>query len=226
MKDYYQILGVEKGASDEDIKKAYRKLAHQHHPDKAGGDDKKFKEINEAYQILSNKEKRTQYDRFGRVFDGSGTGGFDFNQGFGGFDFGFGFDPNNLENLGGINDVFEAFFEGLGVKKRRKSYQRGADVESVQEISLEEAFRGADRKLKLRSYIPCAKCSALGHFAEAGAKECSACDGRGEIREIATPFLGIFPKLEPAPNVSAAAKYPINPVMIAKAPAGLPPPRS
>src|SRR3989344_2954216 len=128
-KNYYQVLGVEKSASEEDIKKAYRKLAHQHHPDKSGGDDAKFKEINEAYQVLSNKEKRAQYDRFGRVFDGTGGsqggpfGGFDFSQGFGGFDFG----------GGGIdaNDLFDAFFEGLGVKKKRKSYDRGADLERL-----------------------------------------------------------------------------------------------
>src|SRR3989338_1224179 len=119
-KDYYKILGVEKGANEEEIKKAYRKLAHKYHPDKSGGDESRFKEINEAYQILSSKEKRAQYDRFGKTFDAGGFGGFDFSRGQGGgFDFGFGFDPSNLEDLSGVSDIFDAFFEGMGVKKRK-----------------------------------------------------------------------------------------------------------
>ena len=87
-KDYYKILGVQKSASEDEIKKAYRKLAHQFHPDKAGGDEKKFKEINEAYQVLGNKEKRAQYDQFGRVFEGGMPGGAGGPNPFEGFDFG------------------------------------------------------------------------------------------------------------------------------------------
>jgi len=85
-KNYYEILGVEKGAGDEEIKKAYRKLAHKHHPDKTGGDEAKFKEINEAYQVLSDKQKRAQYDQFGSTFENAGAGG-GAGAGFGGFDF-------------------------------------------------------------------------------------------------------------------------------------------
>src|SRR3989338_10259037 len=148
MKDYYKILGIDRNASDDDIKKAYRKLAHQYHPDKASGDSEKFKEINEAYQILSNKEKRAQFDRFGRVFDGN------FSAGGGpahGWDFGFGFDPGNMEDMGNISDIFDAFFEGLGVRKRN-SYKRGSDVEIIQEITLEEAFRGSEKNIRIKIF--------------------------------------------------------------------------
>ena len=101
-KDYYEILGVNKSATDEEIKRAYRKLAHQHHPDKNGGEDKKFKEINEAYQILGNKEKRQQYDRFGRTFDGPPTGGGGAPPGWEGVG-GFG-------DFGGLSDILEELF--------------------------------------------------------------------------------------------------------------------
>ena len=100
-KDYYEILGVPKTATEEEIKRAYRKLAHQHHPDKNGGDDKKFKEINEAYQVLGSKEKKEQYDRFGQTFEG--PGGFSYGGGFG--------------NFGGLSDILEELF-GFGSAKR------------------------------------------------------------------------------------------------------------
>src|SRR3989338_9092900 len=110
MKDYYQILGISKTASEEDIKKAYRKLAHQYHPDKAGGNENKFKEINEAYQVLSSKEKRSQYDRFGQTFSANGGGSpFDFHNFSDGFEFGF--DSRSFEDLGDIGEIFESFFE-------------------------------------------------------------------------------------------------------------------
>ncbi len=106
-KDYYEILGVPKSASEDEIKRAYRKLAHQYHPDKNGGDDKKFKEINEAYQILGNKEKKEQYDRFGRTFD------------FGGFS-AQGGPASGWEGFGGLSDILEELF-GFGRQGRRES---------------------------------------------------------------------------------------------------------
>src|SRR3989344_6581036 len=143
MDDYYKILGVNKTATDDEIKVAYRKLAHKYHPDKGSGDDKMFKKINEAYQVLSNRDKRAQYDRFGKTFDGQGMGG----QGFDWRNFSdgveFGFDPRGFEDMSNLSDVFDAFFEGMGVKRKRKAYERGADLELVQEITLEDAFRGA-----------------------------------------------------------------------------------
>src|SRR5579862_8350758 len=114
-KDYFNILGISKTATEDEIKKAYRKLAHQFHPDKTGGDDKKFKEINEAYQVLSDKTKRAQYDRFGSAEPMGGFGG---GQQWGGFPGGappnwegFGFDPNNMQDMGDFGDIFESFFE-------------------------------------------------------------------------------------------------------------------
>lgn len=100
-KDYYEILGVPKSASGDEIKRAYRKLAHQHHPDKSGGEDKKFKEINEAYQVLGNAEKREQYDRFGQTFEGAPGG----------------FPQGGFEGMGGLNDILEELF-GFGSAKR------------------------------------------------------------------------------------------------------------
>ena len=189
--DYYKILGINKSASDEEIKKAYRKLAHQHHPDKTGGDDKKFKEINEAYQILSNGEKRAQYDRFGRVFSGQPGGGFDFSggPGFGGFSFDFGGEGFDSSNLG---DFFDAFFEGLGVKQKRRTYRRGSDMKIAVELTLEEEFRGGKRNIGIESLVYCEKCGGKGHDPKAGFVKCASCDGRGEIRETRDTFFGNF----------------------------------
>ncbi len=183
-KDYYKILGVEKGATEDDIKKAYRKLAHQFHPDRPSGDEKKFKEINEAYQVLSNKDKRGQYDRFGRTFEGQ--------------DFGFGFDPNNInfEDLGNMGDMFDMFFEGLGVKRKRRAYQRGADLEIEQVITLEDAFHGLETKVKFKTFDICKDCNGLGHFSKEGLTQCSACGGRGEIKENRNTFFGSFSQVK------------------------------
>ncbi|MFH1759173.1 MAG: J domain-containing protein [Patescibacteria group bacterium] len=144
MKDYYNILGVVKSASDEDIKKAYRRLAHQHHPDRPNGDESKFKEINEAYQTLSNRQKRQQYDQFGRTFDGA-TGGFNpFGNAqenpFSGFSGGF---SGGFSN---VDDIFEVFFSGLG-EQWRAAQNRGMDLEVTLSITLEEAFHGVKKTI-------------------------------------------------------------------------------
>lgn len=123
-KNYYDILGISKNASKEEIKKAYRKLAHEHHPDKHGGDEKKFKELNEAYQVLSDDTKKAQYDQYGRVFEGGGSGfgaggfGFDFNRA--GFDFSSAFGGESF----GIGDIFEEFFGSMGGRARTRSHAR------------------------------------------------------------------------------------------------------
>jgi molecular chaperone DnaJ len=193
--DYYKILGVEKGASEEDIKSAYRKLAHKYHPDKAGGDDTMFKKINEAYQVLSNRERRAQYDRFGKAFDGSGGGthggaGFDWRNFADGVEFGF--DGRGFEDVGNISEIFDAFFEGMGVKRKRRAYERGADLELTETITLEEAFRGTVKSVKFKAFVACEKCAGLGHFPKEGFTDCAACDGRGEIQESRRSFFGDF----------------------------------
>jgi molecular chaperone DnaJ len=195
-KDYYKILGINKAATEDEIKKAYRKLAHQYHPDKTGGDDKKFKEINEAYQILSDRNKRAQYDRFGTADAGGfGAGGFNGAQwsggappGFEGFGFE-GFDPRNMGDLG---DMMESIFEGFGVGPRRKTYEKGADLEVQEEITLEEAFRGVAKVLKLRVLAQCERCKGKGGEPGSGFEKCATCDGRGEIREQKRSFFGSF----------------------------------
>ena len=197
-KDYYKILGVEKSASEDDVKKAYRRLAHKYHPDRPGGDDTKFKEINEAYQELSDREKRTQYDRFGSAgFDFGSAAGAGFRPGPGGFgfNFDFGFDPENMSDLGGMSDIFDAFFEGLGVRKR-KTYKRGSDIEVVQPITLEEAYRGTKKEIRYQTFAACAACQGHGYFEKEGTSSCKACDGKGEIKEARNTFFGSFSQLK------------------------------
>ncbi len=206
--DYYKVLGVDRGASEEDIKKAFRRLAHKYHPDK-GGDEKKFKEINEAYQILSDKQKRAQYDRFGQVFSGGGPAG----AGFGPFDFGQGKGPFGEVrfdfggDMGDLGDVFDAFFEGMGVRQRR-TYRTGADMEVSIDISLEEAFRGTQKNISYQTFVNCSACKGLGHDASAGVDECKACNGRGEIKETRQSFFGSFTQVKACERCSGTGQIP------------------
>lgn len=202
-KDYYQTLGIAKSASEAEIKSAYRKLAHKYHPDKAGGDESKFKEISEAYQVLSNKEKRSQYDRFGQVFEGGPSAG---GAGFGGF----GFDPANVRwdvnfsDLGDLGDVFEGIFGG----GRRQTYAAGADIELAAEISLEDAFRGVRRSATLNTLIVCAACAGLGHDAKKGSAACAACHGKGEVRIERKTFFGNFSQLKTCDKCEGRGEVP------------------
>jgi molecular chaperone DnaJ len=224
-KDYYKILGVSKGASETEIKKAFRKLAHQHHPDKAGGNEAKFKEINEAYQVLSDKTKRLNYDRFpaggGSAFGGGTAEGFNwdfsgFNRGGQGFSAqggpasgweGF----QGFGDTGDLGDIFETFFEGLGVRPRRPTYQRGSDLETTQEVTLEEVFHGASKRLRIATFIPCAACRGQGGDVAAGTKQCTACNGRGEIREERKTFFGSFSQVKTCDTCRGIGTVPVKP---------------
>jgi len=201
-KDYYQILGVSHNASQDEVKKAYRKLAHKHHPDK-GGDEKKFKEINEAYQVLSDKEKRSQYDRFGRVFEG-GAGfepGFDFNWAWGKKGEGFDFD------FGDLSDVFEEMF-GFGSPRRKKDFKKGRDLEIDLEISLEEALSGREREISLYKLNTCPRCQGTGAEPGTPIKECFSCRGTGQVQQIRkTPF-GSFTKVTVCPECGGEGNRP------------------
>lgn len=208
-KNYYKILGVSKSASEEEVKKAFRRLAHEHHPDK-GGDEKKFKEINEAYQVLSNREKRAQYDRFGAIFEGAAGPGAGF--GFGPFGAGspFGeirFDFDNSE-FGDLGDIFDAFFEGLGVKQKRKTYHRGSDVQILEEITLEEAFYGTEKNINYETMVRCPKCDGVGHDSRAGFSECAQCAGRGEIKENRRTFFGNFEQVRACGECHGTGRVP------------------
>jgi molecular chaperone DnaJ len=179
-KDYYKLLGVSKDASQAEIKTAFRKLAHKHHPDK-GGDAEKFKEINEAYQVLGKEEKRKQYDQFGSASfsGGAGQGGFDFS-GFqrGGFSSASGVDFEDLGDMfGGFGDMF-GFSSNKGSSSRRN---KASDIEAILNISFEEAAFGATKEILVEKNIKCDNCK--GNGADPGAKieTCKTCNGRGRI---------------------------------------------
>lgn len=205
-RDLYETLGVKKGASDDEIKKAYRKLAHKYHPDKAGGDAEKFKEINAAYQVLSDKEKRGQYDQYGQTFEQAQRGGGGFNGGFGGFDFsgfqqgGQGFDFNG----GGFEDIFSDIFGGGGRQSSRN--KAGRDIQIDAEISFEEMVHGAHREASLLRRVVCDLCKGTG--GEPGSKEetCPTCKGSGQIRQTVQSFFGTFVQASTCPTCSGSGK--------------------
>lgn len=207
MKDYYVILGVPRNAEKEDIKKAYRKLAHQFHPDKKGGDEKKFKEINEAYQVLGDDSKRSQYDKFGRTFDGSagksGFEGFDFS-GFSGF--GKGFNSQNFEF--DLNDVFSEFFGGKSSRTRAREGRRGSDIQVDMSVNLEEAFRGIEKEISLKKYVVCEVCSGRRNEPGTVLKLCSKCNGRGEIKMEQKMLFGSFSQVIVCVECGGTGKIP------------------
>ncbi|MCR1952279.1 MULTISPECIES: molecular chaperone DnaJ [unclassified Clostridium] len=183
-KDYYASLGLEKGASDEEIKKAFRKLAIKYHPDKNQGDkeaEDKFKEINEAYQVLSDPEKKARYDQFGTAdFDGSGFG----SGGFGGFDF---------SDMGGFGDIFDSFFGGGGGgSRRRNGPQRGADLEYTVNLTFEEAIFGVEKEISINRSETCDSCKGSGAKTGTSAKTCPTCNGQGQVRVQRQTPLGSF----------------------------------
>jgi len=178
-KDYYKILGVEKGASKDEVKKAFRKAAHEHHPDK-GGDEAKFKEINEAYQVLGDEKKRQQYDQFGRTFDGAqgGAGGFPGFEGFGNV---------NFEDLG---DIFGDFFGGGGGGRSRGRGARGKDIQVDVTLSFKEAIFGIEKEISLVKNNPCDRCAGTGGEPGTGMNTCGTCDGNGVQVKIQRTILG------------------------------------
>ena len=175
-KDYYELLGVQRGVSAEDLKKSYRKLAMQYHPDRNAGNaeaEHKFKEINEAYEILRDDQRRAAYDRFGHAaFEQGGMGG----SGFGGFDFGAGF-----------SDIFDEMFgEILGGGGRRQQNtsgaQRGSDLRYDLDITLEEAFSGVTKNITVPNAITCDSCNGAGAAPGTSPTECTMCKGHGRVR--------------------------------------------
>lgn len=178
--DYYKLLGISKDASADEIKKAYRKLAVKYHPDKNPGDkeaEEKFKEISHAYEILSNPEKRQQYDQFGEnafQYGGAGAGGFNgFHDPFDIFQDVFG---------GSFGDVFEGMF-GFGGGGGRNRVSRGRDLEYSLKLDFLEAVKGAEKKIKVRKYDTCSDCKGTGAKAGTGKTTCGTCGGRGQVSQ-------------------------------------------
>ncbi len=186
--NYYDILGVPKTATQDEIKKAFRKKAHELHPDKSTGDEKKFKEANEAYQVLSDTQKRAQYDQFGQTFNGGGSQGNAGGQGFGGFDFN-NFDFGGGQSFSGFEDVFGDLFGGGGGRRRSR---RGDDIQVDVEIDIFEAAKGITKIIPLRRKVTCKTCKGSG--GEPGSKEetCKTCQGTGQVRKIMRTILGTF----------------------------------
>lgn len=204
MKDYYSILGIPKNATQEEIKKAYRKLAHQYHPDKNKGDDKKFKEVNEAYQVLGDEKKRANYDRFGTAGSPFGEGGFQ------GGPFGFG--GQNPFGGGGFNfngqefDLGDIF--GGGFRTQTKRQARGNDISVILEITLEDAAFGTVKNLELNKLDFCAACGGAGAEKGSGLKTCAKCGGLGEVEQNVNIFFGTIRNIVVCPDCAGARKVP------------------
>ena len=206
-KDYYKTLGVEKTASQDEIKKAFRQKAHQYHPDKQGGDEAKFKEINEAYQVLGDEKKRAQYDQFGSVFEhtqsGGGFSGFDGFRDFSGFANGFNVNFEDLGDVfGGLGDIF-----GFGGGKQRGTRaRRGNDIEVTLTIDFFEAVFGAEKEIGLAKTVKCDKCQ--GNGAEPGAKieTCKTCRGSGRVSRVARTIFGQMQTQVSCPDCNGEGK--------------------
>jgi len=209
-KDFYKILGVSKNASKEEIKKAFRALALKYHPDKNGGDDKKFKEVNEAYQTLSDDKKRANYDRFGssgvngNSYGGQNAnwGGFDFSQGFGGFQNAGGAQGFDMGDLG---DIFGDFFGG---GRGRSNPRRGRDISTQIKLTFEESIFGVTKVIKINKLSTCDECNGSG--AQKGTKlvTCKTCNGRGKVQEIRRSIFGNFTSVKVCDVCHGSGKIP------------------
>ena len=189
-RDYYEILGVSKGASTEEIKKAYRKVAMQHHPDRNPGDkasEDKFKEAAEAYEILNDPDKKSQYDRFGHNAFAGGRGG---SGGFGGM---------NMDDIfsqfgdifGGHDDAFGSFFGGGGRGGNRNSRgTRGSNLRVKMKLNFEEIAKGVTKTIKVKKHVKCSTCSGSGAKDKNSVQTCTGCGGSGQVRRVQNTFLG------------------------------------
>lgn len=213
MKDYYKILGVPPDASPEEIRKAFYRLAHKYHPDK-GGDPEKFKEINEAYQVLSDEKKRREYDaarKMGFDFKGEFGGETPFGQGFD-FSRGFDFKVSDFEDLFSrsfFEDLFEEFFQFTSPFKRKK--RKAQDILVEISIDLEEAFSGTKKEIEIKKYITCPRCRGSGKEKGSGFIVCPSCRGEGRVKEIRQTIFGSFTKTTTCPQCLGEGKIPAKP---------------
>ncbi len=212
--DYYEVLGVTKSASQDEIKKAFHKLAHKYHPDK-GGDEKKFKEINEAYQVLSDAQKRQQYDQFGKGFDQMGGAGAGNQQ----WDFNWSWQNQNtnvdFEDLG---DIFENFFSfgGGGRRAARKDVRKGKDIQVDIEVNLEDTLKPFNKKITLSKHILCDRCHGKGAEPGTNINECFSCRGTGQVQQVKKTILGSYTSFAVCPECHGEGTKPEKPCNVCK----------
>lgn len=200
-KNYYETLGVDKKATKDDVKKAFRKLAQKHHPDK-GGDEKKFKEITEAYSILSDDNKRREYDSYGQSFGGGQGAG----AGAGGFG---GFDPSQFGGAGGVEFDFSDLFGDLfGGGQGRSRIKRGRDISMDIEISFKESVEGTTRKVLVTKVSKCDTCHGNGAKPDTEMKICTTCNGQGRVHETRNSPLGAFSSVRECTACEGTGKIP------------------
>jgi molecular chaperone DnaJ len=190
-RDYYDILGVNKNASKEEIKKAYRKLAKTYHPDvnKASNAEEKFKEVQEAYEVLSDDQKRSAYDQFGHAgTSGFGTGGYEGFQDASNFS---GFDFSGFGDFTDIGSIFDSFFGGsFGRSRTRQRAESGSDIQIKLVLDFDEAIFGGDKTVKYKRHIICDKCNGSGAKNGTSTETCSQCKGNGRITRVQRSFIG------------------------------------
>ena len=209
-RDYYEVLGVKKDASADEIKKAFRKAAVKYHPDKEGGDEEKFKEVNEAYEVLKDADKRQRYDQFGHSgvdgnsgFNGGGGNPFEGFSGFGGqgmhFDFG----------DGGFGDIFDSIFGGgFGGRQSRQAERRGRDVEVSVTMTFEEAVFGKEQEINISLEDICDHCHGTGAEPGHGEKTCPTCGGSGQINQPIHTMFGTINQAQTCPTCGGSGKVP------------------
>jgi molecular chaperone DnaJ len=216
--DYYEILGVTKSATQDEIKKAFHKLAHKYHPDK-GGDEKKFKEINEAYQVLSDQQKRAQYDQYGRVFDGQQGGnpfeGQGFNWAWGNPSANSGQDGVEFD-FSDLGDVFEEFFGGGGRRTTKKDARKGKDIQVDIEIDLERTLKTSVEKINIAKQVVCHRCTGAGAEPGTKIKECVSCRGTGQVQQVKKTVFGSFTNLATCPECRGEGTTPEKPCNVCR----------
>lgn len=182
-RDYYEVLGVDRGATPEELKRAYRKLAMQYHPDRNGGDteaEQRFKEVGEAYQVLSDPARRQRYDAYGQAGEGMGSGGaFNFQSAF---------------------DLFDMFFGGGGAQRQRTGPRRGSDLRLHVTIDFQEAITGVTRTFEVSKPAACEECQGSGAQPGTAATLCQECQGRGQVQRVRQSLLGQMVTVEPCPR--------------------------
>lgn len=199
-RDYYEVLGLQKGASEEDIKKAFRKMAMKYHPDRNPDDkeaEEKFKEVNEAYSILSDPDKKSKYDRFGHA-------GVDPNAGFGGF-------GGGGAGFGGFEDIFDMFsgfggFGGGGRQNRANQPMKGRDLQKAVTITFEEAAFGVKKDIEITKYVKCSTCNGEGAKPGTEKKTCPTCGGSGHVSQVQRTAFGTFQNVSTCSHCNGTGK--------------------